>query len=386
MTSATPAARDERGSTAADTRVPELDGVRGLAILFILIWHYVGIPSGIGAEPDRWIPSFHHLLIFFKSGVDLFFTLSGFLIVGILLDQRATPNYYRTFFIRRACRIFPLYYLLVIAYIIAKAAGATHPLFQGSIPIASYLTMTQNYTMAHFASYGAIWLGATWSLAIEEQFYLIFPFIVRHCANVLPWILGAGIIGAELLRVWCYLHYGNDWAAYTWLPCRIDALCAGALLACAFRSPAAREQLNRHRRLVTIAFVALLGGAAALACVLPRNIGFHMTVWGHSLLAAAFAVSILLVLLHRDQPATRFLRWSPLRYLGRISYGVYLMHAIALVAVFHWANRGIALDSISGVGLSAAALAMTIAFCALSLRWFEQPLLRLGHRAKYASA
>ena len=129
-------------AASSNVRLVELDGIRGIAVLFILIWHYIGIPMGIQLQPDRWIPNFHSVLIIFKSGVDLFFTLSGFLIAGILIESREAPTYYRTFFVRRVCRIFPLYYTLVFVFIVARLAGAGGPLFAGSIPfLAAHVAM-----------------------------------------------------------------------------------------------------------------------------------------------------------------------------------------------------------------------------------------------------
>lgn len=127
--------------------------------------------------------------------------LSGFLIGGILLDQRQVQNYYGTFYLRRVCRIFPLYYALVLTFLAAKAFAVQGEFFTGPIPLLAYATFTQNYFMTSFGTYGAAWLSATWSFAIEEQFYLLFPLVVRHTERALPWILVGGLIGAPLLRI-----------------------------------------------------------------------------------------------------------------------------------------------------------------------------------------
>ena len=375
------------GAPSSEVRIIELDGIRGIAVLFILIWHYVGIPlppAGISLQPDRWVPSLKLSLIFFRSGVDLFFVLSGFLITGILLDHREAKSYYRTFFVRRFVRIFPLYYALVLVFAIAKLLGASGPLFLGPIPFTSYVTMTQNYFMAALRTYGAAWLGATWSLAIEEQFYFSFPLLIRRAKRALPWIFCAGIIGAPVLRIFCYRHFGNtDWASYVWLPCRLDSLCWGALLAFLLRIPAALVLLYRRRQWVIAAFIVLLIGAVVLDAALGRDIGYHTSYWGNSLLAVLYSFAILLATLFAGRRCTAFLRLKPLLSLGRISYGVYLLHAITLIIVFNIFALPVVLNDLRSIALMALSLFLTIGICGLSYQLFERPFWKFGQRLKY---
>jgi peptidoglycan/LPS O-acetylase OafA/YrhL len=369
-------------------RLAELDGLRGIAIASVLIWHYLGIPlppAGVAiASPETWLPDFKQSLVIFRSGVDLFFVLSGFLIGGILVDYRSSPNYYRTFYLRRICRIFPLYYGLVAWFIVARALGAEGELFDGPIPALAYLSFTQNYFMVAHSTYGAAWLGATWSLAIEEQFYLLFPFIVRWTRSSLPWLLACAVLGAPVLRIWSYVRYGgDDFPAYMWLPCRIDALSWGALLAFMIRTESGRGWILRSGRLLWWSFGCLLAAVLVFAAVLARNIGYHMTFWGHTLLAAFYALSILLAFVHAGSWWTGFLRWRPLVWLGQVSYGVYLVHGIMLIAVFELAGRKRALESVGDCALMGVALASTLAICAVSYRWLERPIIQAGHRLSY---
>jgi len=372
---------------SSDIRVTELDGVRGMAILFVLLWHYVGIPlspAGIHLNPDQWIPSIKLSMILLRSGVDLFFVLSGFLITGILIDHRASRIYYRPFFARRICRIFPLYYVLFLIFAGARFAGVRGPFFDGPIPLMSYATMTQNYFMAGYGTYGAIWLGATWSLAIEEQFYLLFPFVVRHSRRSLPWLFVVGIVGAPALRIWCYHHFGNDdFAAYTWLPCRLDSLCWGAIVACTLRTSIGVNFLQRYRSALAVVFVVLLAGAVILDAALARDIGYHMSIWGHTLLAILYASFIVLVVLNAGRDITRLFRWRPLCDLGRISYGVYLTHGIILAFVFAAFSRPAVLDGVVGSSLVLAAFILTLVIASVSYRYFEKPIIKLGHRIDY---
>lgn len=368
-------------------RMPELDGVRGMAIAMVLIWHYVGItlpPAGVEQHPNTWIPNFKQSLIILRSGVDLFFVLSGFLIGGILIDQRQTNNYYKIFFLRRACRILPLYYLLILLFFFARAFDAQGELFGGPIPLLAYATFTQNYFMPVFGTYGAAWLSATWSLAIEEQFYLFFPFVVRRTRRALPWILAAGVIGAPLLRIWSYFYFdGDDFPAYIWLPCRLDSLCWGGLLSYVLRTRRGRSWVDRHRRPLRWSLGTLTIGAVALDVALARDVGFYMSILGHTLLGALYALALLLIILNAGSQSTRWLRSRPLIWLGQVSYGIYLIHGIVLVAVFQAARRDRILDSSSSALLLVIALLTTLGVCAASYYWFERPFLRLGHRATY---
>ncbi len=239
--------------------------------------------------------------------------------------------------------------------------------------------------MAHLGTYGAVWMGATWSLAIEEQFYALFPFVVRHANRRLVRILIGGIAGATLLRIGCYWYFrGDDFASYVWMPCRLDSLCMGGLLACTLRMPAARLWLSRSRHMVVGIFGLSAVGAVVLAGALPRNIGYHMSLWGHSLLAVVYTLAILLVILYGGRSVTAFFRLRLLTGLGRISYGVYLIHGIALAGISSLAGMPVSLTSFEDAGLACVALLLTVTICSLSYRWFELPILAIGRKASYS--
>ena len=183
-------------------RLPELDGIRGCAILLVLVWHYV--QNQLHPEVGTLLAYFRQAIGFTWSGVDLFFVLSGFLIAGILIDQRGSPHYFRAFYIRRVCRIFPLYYINIGIFLAFLAWQSDldqvfAPLFGGSeVPLWSYFSFTQNIFMGANNSAGAGWLAVTWSLAVEEQFYLFLPFIVwivprNRLPLVFLWVAGTAI-------------------------------------------------------------------------------------------------------------------------------------------------------------------------------------------------
>ncbi len=250
-------------------RIPELDGLRGLAILLVLLGHFFG--GAIAVGPDSiWVYVPISLRLTW-SGVDLFFVLSGFLIGGILLDHRGAANYYKVFYLRRACRIFPLYYLTLFLFFALVAFGASRIspwLFDKPLPSLAYLTFTQNvwsvWFVAHFG-YPAFWPGVSWSLAVEEQFYVIISAVVRKWAESLPGVLIGVIILAPLLRIFCYLTFPlGSLINYLCLPMRADALLLGVLAAYALRRDRPRQWIVSHSNALMIALAVLGGGLVLL--------------------------------------------------------------------------------------------------------------------------
>jgi len=166
--------------------VPALDGLRGIAIILVMLHHftYYRPTSGI----DEQIVS---VLIFFWTGVDLFFVLSGFLITGILLDTRGNERYFTSFYARRILRIFPLYYLILfLALVVLPKFPAVHTVLIGqdaSVDLPPQWPYWLYLTNFSIADRGWVhgWVDVAWSLAIEEQFYLIWPLVVwwRGCAR-----------------------------------------------------------------------------------------------------------------------------------------------------------------------------------------------------------
>ena len=153
-------APDARGGGLALARIPELDGIRGLAILLVILCHYGA--HQITSTPGTPFNLLHIALTFGWVGVDLFFVLSGFLIGGILMDNRSSPRFFGTFYMRRVCRIFPIYYLWLIATLILLGAGLPQhltSLFQPDVPFWSYFTYTQNLLLPKLGDFGNEWFA-----------------------------------------------------------------------------------------------------------------------------------------------------------------------------------------------------------------------------------
>jgi peptidoglycan/LPS O-acetylase OafA/YrhL len=300
--------------------VPELDGIRGVAIALVLAFHFGFAASG---EVKGLVSA---LTGFGWAGVDLFFVLSGFLITGILLDSRGSRNYFASFYARRALRIFPIYYLFLVAWFgVAPlvSAQAAHDRAHG----LWYWLYIQNWSPG--TAHEVNWLSHTWSLAIEEQFYLLWPIVVfRAGPAVLAVVALLLSVLALLFRLWLVHMSSLPWEmAYRLTPSRLDALALGAFVASAMRMPALQSALRRGLTLggfVTGSAVLLLSTA---------NGGWHIShpvtaTVGHTVLACGFALMIFAVADTTGSSGLlqRVLRAPSLRFLGRYSYAIYLFH------------------------------------------------------------
>ncbi|MFZ4767119.1 MAG: acyltransferase family protein [Roseimicrobium sp.] len=363
-------------------RIPVLDGIRGIAVLLVLAWHYVGAP---GAALCERLPVLGAFLSFGSSGVDLFFVLSGFLICGILLDHKGAPNYFPTFYVRRMCRIFPLYFALLAAYWACATAQRTGMpefarfswLFANPLPIWSYATFTQNIWMGLGGTFGPNWLGITWSLAVEEQFYLLMPLLVHWCSRrTLTFVLLAAVVSAPLLQwAWPGFH------AYVCLPWRCESVVVGSLLALCYRDAAA------------MAFVRTTNWLWAAFAVFSAGVG--VMVWDRSALgvfthlwwACLYGCVLLLVLTRPTGALSRAVQWPVFMRFGLLSYGCYMTHQL-VNGVMHGLVRGAGptIDTLTGVVVTAVALLVTLVLATLSHRYFESPIVLLGKRFRYTPA
>jgi peptidoglycan/LPS O-acetylase OafA/YrhL len=367
-------------------RIPELDGLRGLAIGMVLLCHFfffvIQVRPGSAAA---------YLLVTGRltwSGVDLFFVLSGFLIGGILQDARGSSNYFRVFYTRRFFRIVPIYVVLLasvgITFHLWRAGfiGKFEKVFLAPLPWPTFVVFLQNFAMARRNDIGLFPLGVTWSLAVEEQFYLTLPLLVRFLDRraLLRFILFA-VPAAPLLRAFFfYRDPTNLFSWYTLMPCRADSLLLGVLGAIALRDPRWRAWLLGHRRLLSLALAFFLAGLAFLGWRSPNFAQPLMATVGFTWLALTYLSFLLYALLFPESWMSRCLRWGWLRGLGVIAYGTYLFHEFFLSLFF---RRVPWVGSWRDLGVSVLTLAFTLVFCRLSWLYFEKPLVKLGHRTSY---
>lgn len=370
-------------------RVPELDGLRGLAVLLVILCHYVGnanhLPLGLGAR--RFLSAF----VVGWSGVDLFFVLSGFLIGGILLDARDSPHYFRAFYMRRVFRILPVYYVWILLFAAVIVGGlwflpgrtpfTPRDLLRVPIELLFLQNMTYSLTPLQW-----IWFSVTWSLAVEEQFYLIAPPLIRFLSpRRLLVVLAATICLAPLLRFFVFRHLSEGYyAAVFAMPCRADTLACGILLAVAWRQPAVRALLEAHRSLMQRLLLGLFFYVVVLLWWLVHPINAVTVTVGYTWLALFYSCLLLVALSQTGGWIASAMRWSALGRLGTISYCVYLIHLtfnhLAHRVLLHAAPQ---VYDAAGVAVTLLALLLTLAVAGLSWRFFEKPLIRRGHNYSY---
>lgn len=372
--------------TLKTDRVPSLDGIRGLAIGLVLLCH--GFFSPLSNLPNHPIASrIIGLGRLTWSGVDLFFVLSGFLIGGILLDAVDSKRYFAPFYIRRAHRILPLYgAVLAFVFLVPLLRTAPTSWIVNRIPLAYCAGFLQNVWMAKHAEFGGNILGVTWSLAVEEQFYLTLPITIRYLSRAhLWWVIAATVVGAPLMRLCLNLKFlHGPIVGYVLMPCRADALGLGVAAALVARNPKLWEMLVKYRKVLYVALCAVL--VALLVLLVSGFESFTNRFLGleYSVLAVLYFLLLLSTLTSKRLETVFSLR--PIRYLGMIAYGLYLFHIGCLSAVHAFATRIHPVESgwltlaVSGVGI---ALAMLLA--ALSWEHSEKPLIRRGHRHQYNS-
>lgn len=284
--------------------MPQLDGMRAVAIVLVLGFHLGTILFG-------W------------SGVQIFFVLSGFLITGILRRARNDHYFWRPFYIRRVTRIVPP---LIIFFVLVTL---NHQMTWGWIGLA-YVFFLANFIQA-MPDIPLNDVGVTWSLAVEEHFYFIWPLAVRHLSRrSLFWVCGGIIVLSPIARAVATPHLSTWRPVYYWTPFQLDGLALGALIALLLEMEGNRRWLAKISLPLAALFLCLL-------IVLHRNPGFsHMqnsvlfAGTGYSLILLASGALLVHLVLCGNSPVSKCLAWEPFAFLGRISYGVYLFHYPAI--------------------------------------------------------
>jgi len=358
-------------------KMPELDSIRGIAILAVLFYHGFFWQTNLSTLTGS-TRLFISAMWIGRLGVNLFFVLSGFLITGLLLDSRSNPDYYRRFYIRRALRILPAYYAILFTL------AATRP------HIVAFLLLSGVYLSNLTPLFGvAISYPVLWSLAVEEHFYLLWPSVVRHVT--LRWLalLSSIVIVvtpvARLVSFWGghadgFISYVcND---YTWNAS--DGLACGALLAILIRA------LKPNPVAVLRYAGAAIFGAVLLWLVgVPFGILTRQRAFGAALQVTPWNIAfagLLGVFLVAGTSSWKFLVTPrSLCFFGEISYGLYLVHVLVFDAYdgltgryFPALKHGSVFGGLCLRFFCAASIATLLAYA--SRRWFENPFLRLKDR------
>ena len=365
-----------------------LDGLRGLAILMVMVHHFAGgiDHGGGGGGGGAGDAIFARLTGAGWCGVDLFFVLSGFLITGILFDTQGAPGALRNFYARRILRIFPLYYgLLLAVFVLLPAPGARQVgrnqawLWLYASNIGTFFAPGEELFRA-----GMVQMGHFWSLAVEEQFYLAWPiFVLCLSRETLMKVCGTVILAVVATRLALVGFAFENVAFFT--PCRLDGLMVGAFLALAVRGEMKIQALARAGKWVAIGCGSILVAVWVVRGLDPQE--WTMATLGLTLLALFFG-GLLLMAVTPGGGIARFFEARWLGFLGKYSYGLYVWH-FALMPVFsrwfgveilarifhhYWPGR------LAYIGLATTA---SIAVAILSWHLFETHFLKLKRFFEY---
>jgi peptidoglycan/LPS O-acetylase OafA/YrhL len=344
-------------------RVAELDSIRGLAALAVMVYHLNS-------------PAF----LFQGVRVDLFLVLSGYLVTTIVLDRADAENFYLAFQARRVLRIWPIYYLTLAAVVAVNACLARSTAIDA---LPNYLTFTQNIQRYWSDSVPPFkWYYVhTWSLALEQQFYLFWPILLGLAGRRRLVRLAVGLMAVSVTARALGYHW---WI----LIARCDGFALGSILAGVFadreRAEAMRAVYGRRLRLalgVSVSFLlATLPFSLGLDFDQSMSLGPSLTILGFNLV---FFSLIGLVVCFSGDPALRVLRDSRLKYLGVISYGLYIYHPLVYNCVGRVSGR-------LGLGESwrtdLVKLVASVVLAGLSWRFVERPFLALRDLFEYGPA
>jgi peptidoglycan/LPS O-acetylase OafA/YrhL len=369
---------------ALDPHIPALDGIRGLAVLMVLVFHFIGcVPATNGFE--RFIV---RVTSYGAGGVELFFVLSGFLITGILYDTCRKPHYFRNFYARRALRIFPIYYgVLFLIFFVAPMI----PLLRGST--LDYLVDRQawawlygvNVYIAQQGDWSFSYIEHFWSLAVEEHFYLVWPLAVFLAPRPRALIaLSLGIAACAMLARPVGLLLGLSWTTtYVLTPFRLDGLALGAFIAVMARQPSGMDRLARALPQVIAVAAGLLAATYVFKGLASSQIALLADSIRLTSIQVLLACLLVGVLVAPEQSISKRLfcsRWMV--FLGTYSYGLYVYHHF----IFYYMNTNhTELELAQWVGShglavalqAAAGMAASLAIAYVSYELFEKRILKL---------
>lgn len=358
--------------------IAALDGVRGVAILMVLMLHMLW--ANTNPEGGIVVRFFARAISAGGLGVDLFFALSGFLITGILYDTLGGSRFFRNFYARRSLRVFPLYYAFVAVVMVISLALGEH----WHAGVWGILTYEIFHPRAYTTDSKWVNLNHFWSLAVEEQFYLCWPVLVYFLRSKRR-IVWAAIIGAMIsFSIRCYIQLSgirnhSPYLGYAWPPARLDALLFGSALAMLVRSYWRERVLEAAPIAFVVGIVLLIGYGIHSGSLEPI-----LDPWMQSVglfCAGLTSCAAIAASLRRGSRFEAVMNNSVLRFFGRYSYGLYVMHYTITTAVATgtrpWLFAVTHSKLLSVLGSAVISFSLSLLVAMLSFRFFEQPILGL---------
>lgn len=375
------------GANLGERYYPAFDGIRAVAACLVFIDHYGGLP-------------------YFGHGVSVFFVLSGFLITGVLYDARDTLKRFRTFYIRRSLRIFPVYYAFWILMLVMTpllhvqwnrgnllylvyAGNHIWGMFTG--PVQEHMDLV-HLVIRPFSFSGhahrlyMLYVAHFWTLSVEEQFYLMWPLVVFNVRSrtKLLRICAATIAAVFALRVVCVVwlpEHMNLISHLTLLRCDEFLLGGGAALY--LRGPNAERLLRQGENLFVIGMTGLTVSLCLITFYLSALHEMQVSFTFQTAMVDVAALGALLMAMQERTWMARALSWAPLRALGRISYGFYVFHDIPhnlYVRAVSLASARLPFGINEDAAVAVLAFVCTVTMAALSYKFLERPFLQLKNK------
>ncbi|MEO6252901.1 MAG: acyltransferase [Ferruginibacter sp.] len=363
--------------TITNTNHRNLDGLRAIGILMVIIHHFYG---EIVNTTVLW------------TSIDLLFALSGLLITGILVETKDDPKYFKKFYMRRILRIFPLYYLLIFLFSLYVYVLTLHPeiftYFKSNI--IYFLTYTQNWYFINSGLPNPQHINHTWTLAIDEQIYLVWPFLIWICKNQrqLIALCVSTLLFSLLFRLGYNIHIENVGSLHPFpffhnTLCRLDSFAAGSLLYCLLRYKA--DWLTNKKMFIVFVVTSLIFISLGIGDHSFDKAGYFMKNFGCTIAGIHFS-TWLFFCVKNINPTLNYVcsnKW--LVYTGKISYSLYVFHAFLLILLLP--KIGILFTSITGITSQIMALTiclvLTFVVSILSYQFFEKPFMNLKNKFNY---
>ncbi len=358
----------------AEPRIIPLDGLRGMMSIFVVLSHFFAeVPHGQKAFAIGWI------------AVEMFFVLSGFLVGNLILGKAHHANFLKVFYIRRVCRTFPVYFASVILIMALMTLLGPRDWVGGlnGIPLWSYFSFTQNIFMASTNDMGMKWLAPTWTLAVEEQFYLVVPalFLLTPRRYLVGVLLAIGVAAVGLRTYNVLTNPQNLVAALALIHVRADTLVSGLLLAVLWKQ--GRIDYARHALVVRCVPLVVVGVLLSISTISSTNDPLFVILSG-PLMGLGCAVFILMLV--ENAPEAQRFHAPFLRFFSRTSYAIYLTHLMVL-GLMHGLLLGAVPDLATAQQLvvTLAALPVCVAVGYGMTRLFEEPLTAYGRSFKWSA-